>query len=140
VRLLRNWLRDEPQLETHPADPWFATIAPRVDIAATRLAGFHTVTLSFELKASLPRPGVLCVDVATDVLSASASLVTGSKASSGRTDVLWKGSRVWVTFGESRLEVGDLVNLTVSGAKAISRPATVRIATLVTGVLTAASG
>jgi hypothetical protein len=115
-------------METYPAELWVAATAPLVDFARARLTGSYTVTLSLEMKARLPQPAVLCVDVGTEVASASASLVTSPKASGDKTDVIWKESRIWVLLGESRLEAGDLVNITVSGAKPITQP-TVRIAT-----------
>ena len=139
ARMLRNWLRDEPRMETYPADSWVTAIAPRVDFAQARTIVDATLTLSFELKARLPQPGVLCIDVGTDVISASVYLVADPKASSGRIDAIWKKGRIWVMLGEARLGTGDLVNVRVSAAERISRPATVRIAAAASSIVTTAS-
>jgi hypothetical protein len=135
VRILRNWLRDEPRLETYPAGSWFAVTAPLVDFARAPATGSYTSTFSVESKLSLQRPSVLCVWVGTQVVSASASLVSRRKGQGGKVDAIWKESRIWVMLGKSRLEAGDLVNITVAAAKRITRSPTVRMASEASGIV-----
>jgi hypothetical protein len=127
VRMVRNWLRDEPQIETYPAESWIAVAAQRVEFAREQWTGSHKATLSLEVKQRLRHQAVLYVDVGVDVVSASVSLVTQREASGEKIQAIWKESRIWVMLGESRLDQGDLVNVTISSAKPISRPETVRI-------------
>jgi hypothetical protein len=128
IRLLQNWLRDEPRMETRSATSWIAVGAPRIELPRARHAESYTVTLSLEIKRALPPSTVLYVDVGTEVASAMASVNAGNADAKAKADVIWKESRIWVMLGEARLEEGDLVNITVSSAKRISRPESVRIA------------
>jgi hypothetical protein len=128
VRTLQNWLRDEPRLETQPAEPWLSASLPRLEFATARQTGSYTATLTLELKQRLPPSAALCVEVGSDVDAADVSLVTRRESSGANVEAIWKESRIWVILGEARLDRGDTVKIVVASAKPLARLTTVRIA------------
>ena len=127
VRILENWLREEPHIETQPAEGWVAPTSVIVQFARERPTSSYAATLSLEVKQSLPELVVLCIDVGTDVSIASVSLVLKREASSKSTDLLWKESRIWVIVEDPRLREGDRINITLTSAKPITQSTSVRI-------------
>jgi hypothetical protein len=127
VRILKNWLREEPRIETQPAEGWVAPTSVIVQFARERPTKSYAATLSLEVKQSLPELAALCVDVGTDVSIASVSLVLEREASSKSVDLLWKESRIWVIVEDSRLREGDRIDITLTSARPITQSTRVRI-------------
>ena len=127
VRILKNWLREEPRIETLPAEGWVAPTSVIVQFARERPTRSYAATLSLEVKQNLPELVALCVDVGTDVSIASVSLVLERKASSKSADLLWKESRIWVIVEDPRLREGDRIDITLTSARPITQSTSVRI-------------
>jgi hypothetical protein len=129
IRILRNELRSEPRVETHPAARWLEETSPRMGWAATRPMREYTSILSLEVRQPMPQPALLCVDVGTDVTTAIVSL-TLTSATWRQTDVAWKESRIWLIVDEPRLLAGDRIEITVSSDELIAPAARVRMGNL----------
>jgi hypothetical protein len=126
-RILGNWLREEPRIETRPAEGWVAHTAAVVSFAKQVPVSGYTVTLSLKATQTLPQPAVVCLDVATDVAIASASLVLQRDVTLGSTDLIWKASRIWMTIDDPRLDEGDRIDITITTGKPMVRSISVRI-------------
>jgi hypothetical protein len=135
---LANWLREEPRLETHPAESWVAQTAQVVEFANAGPIRGYAATLSLEAKQTLPRLTILCIDVGAEVSIASAALVLQREVPRQSIDLIWKASRIWVTADEPSLDEGDRIDVTVTTAKPIARSTDVRIGSAEAGRSTAA--
>lgn len=125
--ILRNWLREEPNLETHTAEPWLSQISAVVKFAMARPASGYTTTLSLEAKQSLPHPAVLRIEVGTDVSIASVQLNLGRETSGARSELIWKKDRIWVTVVSPRLKERDRLDVTLTSVRPLSQSIGIRI-------------
>jgi hypothetical protein len=126
LRILKNWLREEPHLETQPAHGWVTEDSQRVEFARVRPIRSYTATIPLEIKQSFPPATALCVDVGTEVAIANVSLDT-DRGTKRKTDWIWKRSRVWVFVDEPPLDEGDRLSITVSSANPLAQSTSLRV-------------
>jgi hypothetical protein len=125
--ILGNWLREEPRVETLPAEPWVTQSSAVLKFATALRATGYTATLSLEAQRELPNPLTLRLDVGTDVSMASVRWVRERVTSSTSTDLIWKRDRIWVIVDGPRLRQGDRLDITITSAKPMAQSIRVRI-------------
>jgi hypothetical protein len=128
IGAVRNWLREEPRVETESADPWIVVTAPILQLGMAGPESSYRATLVLEMRRQLPPSAVLRVDVGAEVDFARVLLLRHGKAASREIDSIWRQSRVWVPTDEAQsLREGDRIEIRLSSMRPIAPCAGARI-------------